>query len=96
MNIMIPLGAFLENAVGPLAVRVMSALGLGVISFSALNFAVEAAIYYAQSQYSGLPSVIANLLGLAGIGECLGIIAAAITFRITLQTQRKVIGVLNK
>lgn len=96
MNIMIPLGAFLEKSVGPLAVRVMSALSLGVISFGALNLVIEAAIYYAQTQYSGLPNVVANLLGLAGIGECLGIIAAAITFRTTLQAQRKVIGVLNK
>lgn len=96
MNILIPLGAFLEKSAGPLAVRVMSALGLGVISYGALNIVIEAAIFYAQTQYSGLPNVIANLLGLAGVGECLGIIAAAITFRVSMTAGRKTIGVLNK
>jgi|GEM_PF-3047694 len=96
MNILIPLGAFLEAAAGPLAVRVLTSLGLGTISYAALNILIEGAIYYAQTQYTGLPSSIANLVGLAGLGECMGIIAAAITFRISLQAQRKVIGVLNK
>ncbi len=96
MNILIPLGAFLQAAAGPLAVRVLTSLGLGFISFSALNLVVEGAINYAQTQYSGLPSAVANLAGLAGLGECLGIISGAIVFRISLQAQRKVIGVLNK
>lgn len=96
MNILIPLGAFLESAVGPLAVRVLTSLGIGVISYAGLTVSVNAAISYAQTQYTGLPSAVANLAGLAGFGECLGIITAAITFRVAFLAQRKALGVLNK
>ncbi|MBA3755996.1 MAG: DUF2523 domain-containing protein, partial [Nitrosomonas sp.] len=44
----------------------------------------------------GLPSAVLGLAGLAGIGEGLGIITAAMLFRISFNAQRKVIGVLNK
>lgn len=96
MNILIPLGAFLENAVGPLAKRVMGALGLGVLSYAAVGLIMQQAIDFAKTQYLGLPSIMLNLAGLAGIGQGLGIIAAAMIFRVTFNAQRKTIGVLNK
>lgn len=96
MNILIPLGAFLQAAVGPLAVRVLTSLGIGVISYAGLTVSVNSALSYAQTQYAGLPSAVANLAGLAGFGQCLGIITAAITFRVAFLAQRKALGVLNK
>lgn len=96
MNILIPLGAFLEAAVGPLAVRVLTSLGIGVISYAGLNVTVNSALAYMQTQYAGLPSAFANLANLAGLGQCLAIITSAITFRVAFQVQRKTLGVLNK
>ncbi|CAD84803.1 DUF2523 domain-containing protein [Nitrosomonas europaea] len=96
MNILIPLGAFLEAAAGPLAVRVLTSLGIGVISYAGLTVSVGAALTYMQTQYFGLPSSVANLANLAGLGQCLGIVTAAITFRVAFQVQRKTLGVLNK
>lgn len=96
MNILVPLGGFLGAAVGPLARRVLSSLGLGYISYAILTTIIQQAILYAKDQYLGLPSAVLGLAGLAGIGEGMGIITAAITFRIGFMAQRKVIGVLNK
>jgi len=96
MNILIPLGAFLESAVGPLAIRVLTSLGIGVISYAGLSVGVTAALTYLQTQYAGIPSAAASLANLAGLGQCLGIITAAITFRVAFQVQRKTLGLLNK
>lgn len=96
MNVLIPLGAFLEAAAGPLAVRVLTSIGIGVISYAGLTVSVNAALTYMQTQYTGLPSAAANLANLAGLGQCLGIVTAAVTFRVAFQVQRKTLGVLNK
>ena len=96
MNILIPLGNFLGAAVGPLANRVLSSLGLGYLSYAAVTIVMEQAIQFAKDHYLGLPSAVMGLAGLAGIGEGLGIISAAMLFRVSFNAQRKVIGVLNK
>lgn len=96
MNILIPLGAFLTAAIGPLATRVLAALGLGYISYEAISLIVNQAMSYAQTNFTALPSAIFNLLALAGVGEGFAILAAAISFRTAMIAQRKVIGVINK
>ncbi|SFF12752.1 DUF2523 domain-containing protein [Nitrosomonas sp. Nm166] len=96
MNILAPLGEFLDRVIGPLAKRVLSSLGLGYLSYQAVTLIMEQAIQFAKEHYLGLPSAVLGLAGLAGIGEGLGIISAAMLFRVGFNAQRKVIGVLNK
>jgi len=96
MNVLAPLGDFLDRVVGPLAKRVFSSLGLGYLSYQAVTLIMEQAIQFAKDHYLGLPSDVMGLAGLAGIGEGLGIISAAMLFRVGFNAQRKVIGVLNK
>ncbi|MDD5323310.1 MAG: DUF2523 family protein [Methylococcales bacterium] len=79
--IKIPLGSFLQSAVGSLAKRVLVSLGFGIISFASIAAALNAALGYAQTAYSGLPAFAAAFLGLAGVGYGLGIVAAALVFR---------------
>ncbi len=93
MNILIPLGAFLAAAVSPLAKKVLASLGLGILSFTAVTTALNAAIGMAQSYFTGLPSMIFGLAGLAGIGTGMGIIAGAMVARVTFNTLKR-IGVL--
>lgn len=95
MFIKIPLGAFLSGAVGSLAKRVLSSLGIGVISFAAVAAALNTALGYAQSAYTGLPQYAAAFLGLAGVGYGLGLVAAALTFRAAFLALPK-LGVLTK
>ena len=93
---MVPLGAFLSVSIGGLVVRALAAIGIGYISYVGLSIVVGQAITMAQSKYNGLPSAVLNIASLAGFGECMGIITAAITFRTALLANRKVLGVLNK
>ena len=43
-----------------------------------------------QANLSGIPSIAANLLGLAGLGEAMGIIVGAFAFRLTMNTFKRI------
>ena len=73
----------------------MSALGLGIISYTGVATALATAIGYAQSTYTGMSGYIAAFAGLAGIGEALGMIAGAMVFRVTVAYMSK-IGITPK
>jgi hypothetical protein len=77
----VPLGAFLSSSVGALAKRVLVACGVGVLTYSGVSVALGQLIGFAQASYSGLPSYAAAFLGLAGVGNGLGMIAGALSFR---------------
>jgi hypothetical protein len=95
MKIPFNLGAFLDGAVGDLAKKTLTALGLGVISFSAVLVAFNFFIDLAQTHYNSMPSFALNLLGLAGFGDAFGMIAGACGFRVGYQMTSK-IGVIPK
>ncbi len=94
-NILIPLGAFLSAGMGFLAVRAAMGLGLGVISYAAVGIAITQLMNMAQTSYNSIGYFALQIAGLAGIGQALGIIAGAITFRATYLFMAK-IGVIPK
>lgn len=96
LSVMIPLGAFLQVSVGALAAKALASLGIGYISYVGLNMIIGQAITLAQDKYNGLPSAVLNIASMAGLGEGLAIVVSAITFRVALTANRKVLGVLNK
>ncbi len=89
------LGSFFASSAGPIAKRVLAALGLGIISYAGVATALASAISYAQSTYTGFGGYIAAFAGLGGIGEAMGMIAGAMTFRVTVAYMSK-IGVVPK
>jgi len=93
--IKIPLGGFLASAVGPLAKRVLSSLGFGMIGFAAISTALNTLLASAQSAYSGMPQYAAAFLGLAGVGTGLGMVSAALIFRAAYIAMPK-LGALTK
>ena len=78
---LINLFAFLVEAVGPLAAQVLLSLGMGVISFAAIATTLNAVLSAAQGYFTGLPSYAFAFASLAGFGDGLGIIAAAMVFK---------------
>ncbi len=94
-SFLIPLGAFLSAGVGYLAIRVLLALGIGFISYGAVLTVLNQLFTMAQGHYNNIPSFALQIIGLAGIGEGLGIITGAITFRATFLFMTK-LGVIPK
>lgn len=94
-NILIPLGAFLSAGVGFLAIRALMGVGVGLISYGAVLIVIEQLFTLAQGYYNSAPAFALQIIGLAGFGQAIGIIAGAITFRATFMFMSR-LGVLPK
>lgn len=73
----------LQAAAGPIAKRVLSALGIGVVSYAAIQTAFTAAQSSLLSAYGSISGEIAAILNLAGFGTAVGIVLGAIAARIS-------------
>jgi len=76
--------SFLAAAVGPLAIRILMAIGFASVSFAGVTAAFTALISSAQSSWSALPLAVLQLASICGIPSCLGLIFGAGMARITL------------
>jgi len=84
-------GSFLAAIAGTLAKRVLTALGIGVVSYAAMSAALEAALSAAKNAWAGLagfPEALA-LIQMAGVTVAASIIAGALTARVALQSLKK-------
>ncbi|SFU83269.1 Protein of unknown function [Nitrosomonas eutropha] len=89
------LGAFLESTVGNLAKKVLSTLGVGVVSYTGVTGAMQAALDAVKGYFDAIPQAAFDLLGLAGFGTFFAMIATAIMYRVGMQIMRKTFGILS-
>lgn len=75
------LALFLSGLVGSLAGRVMLALGMSLVSYTALNVLATQIVGYIQTSYSSITGITLQILNLAGAGEGLAIILSAFVTR---------------
>jgi hypothetical protein len=71
------LGGFLAAAIGGMVARVFSAIGLGLVAYTGVTYMINQATTLLHSQVGGLPSDIAQLLGLAGFDVYLSLVVSA-------------------
>lgn len=71
----------LAAAAGPIAKYVLASLGIGFITFAALNTLVAAVTTHVQTSYGAMPASVAQLADLLGVGTAIGIILGAIAAR---------------
>jgi hypothetical protein len=76
------LGAFLGTAIGALAKKALTALGLGVVTYAGLQAAFNTAQTQVINNYGNLTGVTLALADMAGVGQSIGIILGAIAGRI--------------
>jgi len=85
----------LLSLVQPVLARVLVALGFSVVSFVGMDLVMNQLISTAQGAWGGLPVSILQLVGLAGIGQGLGIIMGAVLTRVMiwqLQKSTRILG----
>lgn len=78
--------SFLDNAVGALAKRVLSALGIGWISFTGISGLID---YFKQAflgAWGGIPGDILNVLSLGGFTTAVSIIFGAYMYRAAMSS----------
>lgn len=84
-------GTFLAAIAGSLAKRVLTAIGIGIVSYAAMSAALNAALAAAKNAWAGLagfPEALA-LLQMAGVSTAASIIAGALVARVALQSLKK-------
>lgn len=79
------LGGVLINIAATVAGRVLIALGIGVVSYTGLDFTLTFLKSQAVSSLTGLPSEVVGLISFMKVGVCISIITSAIAVRATLQ-----------
>lgn len=79
-----PLFGFLLAAVGPLAKRVLLALGVGIVSYAAVSTLANTLIQSVQTAWGGVSGSILQVASMAGIPESLSIMSGAILARVSL------------
>lgn len=84
-----PIAAWLASISGPLVMRVLAQLGIGVLTFIGVEAGINSALSYAQTTYLGLPAVVLQFLAIAGVNSALGIMAGGITARLTLMAMKR-------
>lgn len=82
----------LSTAVVPLAKKLLSALGIGAVSYVGINFVIDSARAELMSNMAGIPLDIAQLMGLYKFDIAINIVIAAVTTRMVLAGVNKLSG----
>ncbi|MNH08219.1 hypothetical protein D3C79_676280 [compost metagenome] len=84
-----PIAAWLLSIASPIAVRVLTQLGIGIVSYVGVEAAVNQLISLAQSQWMGLPAIALQFMAIGGFNTALGIIAGGVSARLTLMVFKR-------
>ena len=74
----------LVSLAGPLLLQALVALGVGVVTVTGIDLAVNQAMSWCSSAASGLPSDILNVLALAGVFQGMSYVGGAFAARIAM------------
>lgn len=86
---MTTLAAFLLSITGSIAARALTALGIGIFSYAAITTLTNTVIANVTSNYNAMSSVTLAIVNLAGFGQALGILFAAMVARASLMAIKK-------
>jgi|GEM_PF-926456 len=78
------LWTFLAAAVGPLAIKVLTALGISVLTVTGVQAVAGELVAYVQSSWGTMPSAMAGLVGLSGLPTAVGMVLGAFNARLAL------------
>lgn len=81
--------AFLASAVGPLAKKVLIALGFGVVSYGGLAVLYSSVQSQVVSSFGQLGGATLQIISLAGFPQAVGIILSALAARVALLAAKK-------
>lgn len=82
-------GAFAAAVAGPLAKKVLTSLGIGVVTFVGLDLATAELLSQAQSAWAGAGPKVAAVMAMAGFNSALALLAGAMTTRVAMASLKK-------
>lgn len=75
---------WLLSVIGPAAIQALLALGVGVLTVTGVDLAVQQVIQWMTTAVGGLSSDMVNVLGLGGVFDGMAYIAGAFTARVAM------------
>lgn len=76
--------AWLVSVAGPFIVQGLLALGVGVVTVSGLDVALNTAMSWCTTAVGGLPSTVVNVLAIAGFWQGFSYICGAFATRLAM------------
>ena len=74
----------LMGLAGPIAKKVLIALGIGFVTFHGVDTAVNTALSAARANFAGVTGDVAQLIAISGLNWAMGTIAGGITAGLTM------------
>jgi hypothetical protein len=81
---------FLLGITGPIVVRVLATLGIGIVTYTGLTAIVQTVYQQIQLSFNSLPSDIAALVFLSGLPQGISIMLSALAARIAMTQVSKI------
>lgn len=88
--------AVLSSVLSSIVTRVFIALGIGILSYSSMQYVLDRIKEWILETFNGMPIDLYNLFLMAGFGEALGYIFGAYAFVVTYQLSSKLVFGLSK
>lgn len=71
------LGAFFASAIGGIVARGLASVGMGVITYTGVTYALDHAVSMVHGRLGGVPSDVLQLVGLAGFDVFASLVLSA-------------------
>ena len=68
----------MSSLAGPIAKKVLTSLGVGVVTYVGVEAAVRAAFGYAKANFAMISPAVSQILAMAGMYTAMGIIAGGV------------------
>ena len=78
------LATFFVSIIGPVVIQALIALGVGVLTVTGVDLAVNQAVSWLTTAVGGLPSDMANVMAMGGLFQGLSYIVGAFTARVAM------------
>ncbi|PKM26728.1 MAG: hypothetical protein CVV09_04990 [Gammaproteobacteria bacterium HGW-Gammaproteobacteria-13] len=92
----VALFSFLSSIVGPLAAKILTAIGIGTISYVGINLMLAQVKDFIVSSFGSASQDILMIFGLAKVDVAINIVLAAITARALLSGLNSATGSISK
>lgn len=89
------MGMILQWIITYALIRTLMTVGIGIVTYGAVIYALNNAISYAKQMYNGMPITVLNFLAIAGVPEVLGILCGALIARASLQFVKRLAFIGN-
>ncbi|QQQ03667.1 DUF2523 family protein [Lysobacter enzymogenes] len=82
------LGALLASLLGTAASRVLTGVGVGLVTYAALTPVISSALTIARNATAGITASVLQICLIAGLGDCISALGSALLTRAAISAGR--------